>query len=108
MENTFSITLKNESYSIPREYKRDIQNRVTGIDEKINTLKSQIVDLKNDQKKYYIELLNDRQLILHNNPLPKQLTMQEMQQCTKYVTLKKLLTEYDRIHGTYYKPEIGH
>jgi hypothetical protein len=107
MNENFAIVLKSESYSIPNTYKRDVQCKVSIINANIDSLKAQITNLNNDKKLLYLELLNNRQMIVYNNPLPK-IFNELIPISKKHNELKKLLSEYDRANGTYYKPEKGH
>jgi hypothetical protein len=107
MNENFAIVLKGESYSIPNSYKTDIQYRVNIINASIESLKAQITNLNNDKKTLYLELLDKRQMIIFNNPLPK-IFNELIPQSKKHIELKKLLEEYDRANGSYYKPEKGH
>jgi hypothetical protein len=107
MNPDFAITLKGQSYSIPNTYRTDIQQHLTLTDTHINSLKSQLVDLNNKKKNHMIDLLNERQLIIYNNQLPK-LSGKQLHTHEKFLKLKELLQTYDTIYGRYYKPEIGH
>jgi hypothetical protein len=46
-------------------------------------------------------------MIIYNNPLPK-IFNQLIPQSKKHIELKKLLDEFDRTNGSYYKPLKGH
>jgi hypothetical protein len=107
MNPNFAITLKCQSYSIPNTYKIDVQQHIQLTDKLINSIKSQLVDLNNNKKNHMIELLNDRQLIIYNNQLPK-ISGKDLHSHEKYLKLKELLATYDTIYGRYYKPEVGH
>ena len=107
MNENFAIVLKGESYSIPMSYKTDIQSQVSKINADVDSLKAQITNLNNSKKLLYLDLLNERQMIIYNNPLPK-IFNQLIPQSKKHIELKKLLDEFDRTNGSYYEPLKGH
>jgi hypothetical protein len=107
MNENFAIIIKGESYNIPLSYKTDIQSRITKINADIDSLKAQITNLNNDKKLLCLDLLNDRQKIIYQNPLPK-IFNELIPESKKHIELKKLLEEYDRANGHYYKPLKGH
>ena len=107
MNENFAIVLKGESYSIPMSYKTDIQSQINKLSADMDSLKAQITNLNNDKKLLYLDLLNDRQKIIYQNPLPK-IFNQLIPESKKHIELKKLLEEYVRANGYYNKPLKGH
>lgn len=102
----YTITLKGETYYIPTTHKTDIQRDIKDIEVKIENYKNLIKDLERDKKIKHLNLLDDRQLIIYENPYPKLLSSDKLKENKQYLRRESLLRAYDNRHGTYIQPTI--
>ena len=102
----FTIYLKGETYYIPNSRKTDVQREIKEIETKIENHKNSIKELELDKKRKTFELLDDRQLIIHLNQYPKNLSSEQLKTNKQFTKRESLLRAYDDKHGTYRNPDV--
>ena len=96
----FVFTLKGESFKVRDDNKIEHRRYIKLLNE-LEAMKIQQKKKMDEIKQTRIDMLDARQKIIFENPVPKNITSEQMLTNKKYLKRQELLKAYDLEHGEY-------
>lgn len=104
MSSYISISLKGVEYKVRHTQKPEEQHKFHLKCIEIDKKKAELMILMQEKTQLMVDMLDERQLIIHRNGYNKALSSEELKKDKRYLKQKELLKAYDDIHGTYIEP----